>query len=63
MFFNAKSSAYLGTVNQMSGPKYLDYIDKSRDVLIDGETTTIPLTTFHYVGGGFLMKRTHLYLL
>jgi hypothetical protein len=32
-----KNDAYLGTVNQMSGLKYLDYIDKNRDVLIDGE--------------------------
>jgi hypothetical protein len=42
MFFNAKNDAYLGTVNQIGGLKYLDYIDKNRDVLIDGETTTIP---------------------
>jgi hypothetical protein len=37
MFFNAKNDAYLGTVNQMSGLKYLDYIDKNRDVLMDGD--------------------------
>jgi hypothetical protein len=44
----------------MSGLKYLDYIDKNRDVLIDGETTTIPLTTFHYVGEGFNETNTSL---
>jgi hypothetical protein len=42
-----------------SGLKYLDYIDKNRDVLIDGETTTIP-TTFHYVGEGFNETNTSL---
>jgi hypothetical protein len=42
-----------GTLNQVYGIAYTEYTGKTRSVIINGASTTIPLTTFNYKGQGW----------
>lgn len=50
--FDAEVDPNIGTNNQKNGLQYADYTGTSRNVVLDGVNTTIPLTTFRYVGEG-----------
>ena len=51
--FDTLDNPNIGTNNQIYGSQYLDYSGETRQVLIDGVLTTIPLTTFRYIGEGW----------
>ena len=51
--FDTLNDPNIGTNNQIYGSQYLDYSGETRQVLIDGVLTTIPLTTFRYIGEGW----------
>lgn len=48
--FDTPNDANLGTSNQINGLLYSDYTGTTRDIVIDGVETNIPLTTFSYIG-------------
>lgn len=58
--FDTANNINLGTINQNSGLRYLEYTGISRDVVIDNIKTTIPLTEFYYIGEGWNMTNTSL---
>lgn len=51
--FDTLINTYTGTLNQTYGLVYQDYTGKTRDIITDNGTTTIPLTNFNYVGQGW----------
>ena len=51
--FDTLDDVNLGTNNQIYGLQYLDYTGTSRQVVIDNIASTIPLTTFRYIGEGW----------
>lgn len=58
--FDTPNDAKLGTINQTSGLRYLEYTGVSRSVVIDNIKMKIPLTEFYYIGEGWNMTNTSL---
>lgn len=58
--FDTENDANLGKITQTTGLKYKDYTATTRNVLIDGKSSSIPLTTFEFVGEGFNETNTAL---
>ena len=58
--FDTYNNAKLGTINQDSGLRYLEYTGISRTVVIDNIRTKMPLTEFYYIGEGLNMTNTSL---
>lgn len=58
--FDTPNDINLGTTNQIYGLRYLDYSGETRDVVINSEIVTIPLTTVNYIGEGFNETNTSL---
>jgi hypothetical protein len=50
----------LGTENQTTGLRYLDYSGLTRTITIDGIESTVPLTIFSYIGEGWNETNTSL---
>jgi len=50
--FDANNDTFLGSTNQTSGLLFYDYTGDSRTIVVEGVITTIPLTTYQYVGEG-----------
>ncbi len=59
--FDTLNDENLGTENQVYGLRYLDYSGLTREVLIDGVTEEIPLTTVDYIGEGWNSTNTSLF--
>jgi hypothetical protein len=51
--FDTPDDANLGTQNQIWGLQYEDYTGQTRQVTIDGTTSTIPVTNFRFIGEGW----------
>lgn len=58
--FDTPDDTNLGTPTQVYGIQYLDYTGSSRSVVIQGVNTSIPLTTFRYIGEGWNQTNTSL---
>jgi hypothetical protein len=58
--FDAKLDQFIGTDSQITGLQYKDYSGETKEVNIDGEIFTIPLTEFKYIGQGFNETNTSL---
>ena len=58
--FDTNNDSKLGTINQDSGLRYLEYTGVSRTVVIDNIRLKIPLTEFYYIGEGWNMTNTSL---
>lgn len=50
--FDALDNPTIGTQNQVHGLQYMDYTGITRNVRIDGSSSTIPLTNFRFIGEG-----------
>lgn len=51
--FDTPDDANLGTQNQVYGLQYQDYTGQTRQVIIDGSATNIPVTNYRYIGEGW----------
>ncbi len=51
--FDTPVDANIGTNNQIYGLQYLDYTGNTRQVVIDGMASSIPVTNFRYIGEGW----------
>ena len=51
--FDTPNDANLGTNNQVYGLQFMDYSGVTRQILVEGERTVVPLTTYRYIGEGF----------
>lgn len=51
--FDAISGGTMGTNTQVYGLQYKDYTGTTRNVVVDGEKTKIPLTNFRAIGEGW----------
>ncbi len=58
--FNTPIDSDMGTSSQKYGLQYLDYTGTSRQVVIDGISSVIPLTNFYYIGEGWNETNTSL---
>lgn len=59
--FDTPDDGNLGTANQVYGLRYLDYTGITNNVVIDGESVSIPLTVVNYVGEGWNQTNTSLF--
>jgi len=50
--FDGNNDIFLGSTNQKSGLLFYDYSGNTRTILVDNVITTIPLTTYQYIGEG-----------
>ncbi len=50
--FDGNNDIFLGSTNQTSGLLFYDYTGNTRTILVEGLITTIPLTTYQYIGEG-----------
>jgi len=50
--FDGNNDIFLGSTNQKSGLLFYDYSGNTRAILVDNVITTIPLTTYQYIGEG-----------
>jgi len=50
--FDTKDDANMGTSSQKTGLLYKDYSGETRNVLLDGVRSTVPVTSFDYLGEG-----------
>lgn len=51
--FDAENNPNIGTPLQSTGLLYRDYSGKTRNVVVNGQTVTIPYSTFDFVGQGW----------
>lgn len=58
--FDTTDDVNLGTQNQINGLRYSDYSGLTREVVIEGVLTEIPLTTVDYIGEGWNQTNTSL---
>lgn len=58
--FDTPNDTKLGTDSQINGLQYLDYSGVTRDVTINNERRTIPLTVVKYIGEGWNETNTSL---
>lgn len=58
--FDTLNDPNMGTPNQYTGLQYKDYTGKTRNVVINGKTVSIPVTTFDFVGQGWNQTNTSL---
>lgn len=58
--FDTTNDANLGTDSQVSGFLFNDFTGSTRNVIIDGQTSVIDVTTVRYIGEGFNETNTSL---
>ena len=58
--FDTPTGSTLGTSNQVNGLQYIEYTGKTRQVVLNGVTSTIPATQFNYVCEGINMTNSSL---
>lgn len=58
--FDTPTGPTLGTPNQVNGLRYIDYTGQTRQVTLNGVTSSIPVTQFSYVCEGINMTNTSL---
>lgn len=58
--FDAENNVNIGTENQTTGLRYLDYSALTRTITIDGLETTVPLTIISYISEGWNETNTSL---
>jgi hypothetical protein len=58
--FDAENNVNIGTENQNTGLRYLDYSALTRTITIDGLETTVPLTIVSYISEGWNETNTSL---
>lgn len=51
--FDTPNDVNLGTNNQVYGLQFKDYTGQTRNIIVEEETVSIPLTTYRYIGEGF----------
>lgn len=58
--FDTPTGTTLGTPNQVNGLQYIEYTGQTRQVILNGITSTIPVTQFNYVCEGINMSNSSL---
>jgi len=58
--FDTEDNSNLGQSTQTTGLQYKDYTGITRNVVIDGVSERVPLTTFEFIGEGFNETNTSL---
>ena len=58
--FDTPTGSTLGTTNQINGLQYIEYTGQTRQVILNGINSTIPITQFNYVCEGINMSNSSL---
>ena len=58
--FDTINNTDLGTINQKNGIQYLEYSGENRTVIANGTSSSIPVTSFRYIGEGWNQTNTSL---